>query len=59
MVWVLVYIIIYALVAGWLYDYDNDEMWFVVALFWPFVPFVAIVLLIAWIGYKANKFLSR
>ena len=59
MVWVSIYIIIYALVAGWLYGYDNDETWFVVALFWPFVPFVAIVLLIAWIGYKANKFLSR
>jgi hypothetical protein len=59
MVWVSTYIIIYALIAGWLYGYDNDETWFGVALLWPFVPFVAIILLIAWIGYKANKFLSR
>ena len=59
MLWLLGYVIIYALVAGWLYGCDRDERWFFVALFWPFVPFVAIIIAISYVGYKAKQYFDR
>lgn len=59
MIWVLVYFVIYALIAGWMYGYDREEMWFFVALFWPFVPFVAIIVAISYVGYKAKQYFDR
>jgi hypothetical protein len=59
MIWFLGYIVIYALIAGWLYGNDREEWWFFFALFWPFIPVVAIIVGIGWIGYKANKFFSK
>lgn len=59
MVWVLVYFVVYALIAGWLYGYDRDERWFGVALLWPFAPFVAIIMAISYVGYKAQQYFDR
>jgi hypothetical protein len=59
--WLIVatYVVVAALIAGWLYGYDRNEGWIAMACLWPLWPFIALVVFVSWIGYKANKFLSK
>jgi hypothetical protein len=59
MIFVLVYIVVYALVAGWMYGKERDEAWFGVALFWPLAPFAAIILAIGYVGYRAQRYFDK
>lgn len=53
------YIVVAALIGGWFYGYDKNEGWIAIAFLWPLWPFVAFLWFVSWIGYKANKFLSK
>ena len=59
MIWFLGYIVIYALVAGWMYGKDREEMWFGVALFWPLAPVAGIIIAISYVGYKAQRYFDK
>lgn len=56
MVWFIVYIVIYAFIAGWMYGCDGNELWYFFALFWPLLPICAIILGIGYISYRVKRY---
>lgn len=55
----LCYVGITALIGGWLYATDYDDRWFYVAAIWPIIPFIVIVWLIGYAGYKAKQYFDK